>query len=161
MKKTHKPDPQLRQQLEALGKKYDEAANNNDAAAIAALYTEDAVFVTYAGPLYGRQAIEKFYADVYQQWQFKNFITKHDQDSPYVVGAAGNERWANGEWSYTALPESGDPFQLKGYWSSIDTREGNDWRIKMLTWNQTPAPTKFKTDSSKRAYSHPDVSAGC
>jgi len=97
MKKTHKPDPQLRQQLEALGKKYDEAANNNDAAAIAALYAEDAV-----------------------------------------------------EWSYTALPESGDPFQLKGYWSSIDTREGNDWRIKMLTWNQTPAPTTQR--QSKRVW---------
>ena len=91
----------------------------------------------------------------------KDYIRKYDQDSPYVVGTAGNERWANGEWSYTALPKSGDPFQLKGYWSSIDTREGNDWKIKMLTWNQTPAPTKFKTDSSKRAYSHPDVSAGC
>jgi uncharacterized protein (TIGR02246 family) len=40
------PDPQLRQQLDALIKKYDEAVNNNDAAALAALFTDDAVFVS-------------------------------------------------------------------------------------------------------------------
>ena len=37
---------QGRQQLGALGKKWDEAQNNNDAAALAALLTQDAVFVT-------------------------------------------------------------------------------------------------------------------
>jgi ketosteroid isomerase-like protein len=133
-------DPQLRQELYALGRRYAEAANNNDAVAIAALYTEDAVFVTDTGPLYGRQAIEKFYAGVLQQWRIKNYISNYDQDSPYTIGTAGNERWANGEWSYTAEVKGGDPFQLKGFWSSIDTREGNDWKIRMLTWNITPAP---------------------
>jgi ketosteroid isomerase-like protein len=141
MKKTDTPDPQLRQELEALRRKYDEAANNNDAAAIAALYTEDAVFVTDTGPLYGRQAVEKFYADVLQQWHIKNYISTYDQDSPYIIGTAGNETWANGAWGYTAQPESGDPFQLKGYWSSIDVREGDDWKFRMLTWNITPPPT--------------------
>jgi ketosteroid isomerase-like protein len=126
--------------LKRAGRKYDKACNNNDAAAIAALYTEDAVFVTDTGPLYGRQVVEKFYADVLQQWHMKNYISTYNQDSPYIIGTASNERWANGAWSYTAQPESGDPFQLKGYWSSIDTREGNDWKIQMLTWNITPAP---------------------
>jgi hypothetical protein len=42
---TNTPDPQLRQQLVAFGKKFDEAFNNNDPAAMAALYTEDAVIV--------------------------------------------------------------------------------------------------------------------
>ena len=49
------PDPQLRQQLLTLAKKFDDAINNNDAAALAALYTEDAVEVTDHGPLYGRR----------------------------------------------------------------------------------------------------------
>ena len=64
-------DPQLRQQLETLGKEYEEAANNNDAAAIAALYTEDAVFVEDTGPIYGREAIEKHYLDVFQKLHFQ------------------------------------------------------------------------------------------
>jgi ketosteroid isomerase-like protein len=140
MRKTNTPDPQLRQQLEALGKKYEEVCNNNDAAAIASLYTEDAVFVTDTGPLYGRQAIEKFHSDLLQQWRMKNYTTKYDEQSPYIIGTAGNERWATGEWSYTALVKEGDPFPLKGYWSSIDTREGDDWKIRMLTWNLTPRP---------------------
>jgi uncharacterized protein (TIGR02246 family) len=55
---TNTPDPQLRLQIVARGKKCDEAENNNDAAALAALLTENAVFVTPGGPLYGRQGIE-------------------------------------------------------------------------------------------------------
>jgi hypothetical protein len=37
---TNTPNPQLREALAAYDKKYDEAFNNNDAAAVAALYTE-------------------------------------------------------------------------------------------------------------------------
>jgi Domain of unknown function (DUF4440) len=44
-------DPQLRETLVALVKEYDETFNKNDAAALAALFTEDAIFVTDAGPL--------------------------------------------------------------------------------------------------------------
>jgi hypothetical protein len=28
----------------------------------------------------------------------------------------------------------------KGYWSAIDIREGDGWKIRMLTWNMTPPP---------------------
>jgi hypothetical protein len=51
---TTRPDPQLRQQLEAFAKKEDEAFNNNDAAAVAALFVDGAVMVTNRGPIYGR-----------------------------------------------------------------------------------------------------------
>ena len=46
-------DPQTIEQLIAFGKKFNEAENNNDAAALAALFTEDAVFVTDTGSVYG------------------------------------------------------------------------------------------------------------
>ena len=52
------PNEQDHQWLDALVKKFDEAWNNNDAAALAALYAEDAVIVTDTGPIYGRDAIE-------------------------------------------------------------------------------------------------------
>jgi ketosteroid isomerase-like protein len=52
-------DPQIRQQLEALSKKFDEASNKADAVALAALFTQDAVEVAPEGPVYGREALEK------------------------------------------------------------------------------------------------------
>ena len=44
------PDPQLRQELLALAKKFDDAFDNNDPAALGALFTEDAVLVEQSGP---------------------------------------------------------------------------------------------------------------
>ena len=48
-------NPQLAEQLSALSEKTGEAFNNNDAAALAALYTEDAILVPDTGPVYGRE----------------------------------------------------------------------------------------------------------
>src|SRR5271166_427757 len=78
------PDPKLRQVADALSKKFDEAYDNNDAAAVAALFTEDAVLVTTQGPIYGREAIEKHYADVFQRFHVSNSIGKWDQDPPQI-----------------------------------------------------------------------------
>jgi ketosteroid isomerase-like protein len=128
-------DPQLRQMIDALANKYAEAINNNDAAAIAAFYTEDAVFVTSGGPKYGRDAIKKFYADLFQRFHFSNYTSKADQYSPHGICAAGNETLEIGEWSCTIQGQSGSSVQLKGYYSSIDLREGADWKISMVTSN--------------------------
>jgi SnoaL-like domain len=78
---TNSPDPQLRQRLVALIKKYDEVFNKNDAAALAAFFTEDAVFLTDAGPIYGRGAIVKHFADLFQNVHFSNHLGKADQYS--------------------------------------------------------------------------------
>jgi uncharacterized protein (TIGR02246 family) len=45
--------------IDAFAKKYTEAINKNDAAAVAALYAEDGVFVADTGPIYGREAIKE------------------------------------------------------------------------------------------------------
>jgi ketosteroid isomerase-like protein len=134
-------DPQIIEQLNALSKKFDEAYNNNDAAALAALFTEDAVMVTDTGPLYGREAIEKYQADNFQEGHHSDHIGKRDQYSPHIIGTAGNEEWETGEWSCTLQRQTGGPIQAKGYWSSICAREGDAWKCRMLTWNVTPAPT--------------------
>jgi uncharacterized protein (TIGR02246 family) len=72
-------DPQMAQQIRALAMKYDAAFNRNDPAAVAALYTEDAVFVTPQGTFYGPQAIEKRHANEAKEWvigqlNFENFV---------------------------------------------------------------------------------------
>jgi uncharacterized protein (TIGR02246 family) len=129
---------QDRQQLGALHKKWDEAENNNDAAALAALFTEDATFVTDKGPLSGREAIKQWFADDFKEWRHSNHIHKPDSNSARIIGTAGNVA-LNGEFSLTVQGKTGGPIPVKGYWSEIDTREGGDWKIRMHTFNITPA----------------------
>ena len=50
-------DAKTAEQLSALSRKTDESYNNGDAAALAALYTEDALLLTNTGPIYGSCAI--------------------------------------------------------------------------------------------------------
>jgi len=67
-------DPQTTQKILAIGKAFDEATNNRDAAAIAAFFTRDAVLVTPEGPIIGRQAIQNWYTNLYQWWHPKNHM---------------------------------------------------------------------------------------
>ena len=94
-------DPQITQKILAIVRALDEAINNNDSAAIAALYTRDGVFVTESGPIIGRQAIQKWRTALFQWWHPKNRITKVDGNAPHLIGTAGNELWATGEYSET------------------------------------------------------------
>jgi uncharacterized protein (TIGR02246 family) len=135
-------NPQISQQLDALGGKFDEVFNKNDAAAVAAFYTEDVVLVTPGGLVYGRQAIEKWHADLFQKSHYSNRITKFDQNSLRIIGTAGNEIWVAGEWSVTVQDQNGPPLQHKGYFSAVDMREGDTWKIRMTTFNATPQPAK-------------------
>jgi ketosteroid isomerase-like protein len=131
-------DPQIIEQFAALGKKYAEAVNSNDAAAVAALYTEDAVRMTDTGPIYGREAIEKYWADLFKQLHFSNHFAK--QYAPHIIGTAGNEMWGNGEWSNTIQGKNWGPKDQKGYRGNVFVRQGDDWKILMDTSNITPAP---------------------
>jgi hypothetical protein len=67
--------------------KYDAAINKHDAAAIAALYTQDAVWATYHfGVFHGRQKIEKAYAyNDFIRWNKQNYATTVNRVT--VVGA--------------------------------------------------------------------------
>ena len=133
-------DPQVVEQLNALSKKTDEAFNSGDAVALGALYTEDAVLVNDTGPVYGREAIEKHWADVFKQVQFSSHLDKRDQNSPHSIATAGNEAWSNGEWSTTLKGEKFGPLDAKGNWLEIYRREGDTWKKRVDMWNLTPAP---------------------
>jgi ketosteroid isomerase-like protein len=101
---------------------------------------EAALFVTPQGPIFGREAIERPFEGMFQQGHYSNHLNKDDQGSPHMIGTAGNEVWRTGEWSSTLQGKSGGPIQLKGYWGAINVREGDTWKIRMLTFNVTPPP---------------------
>src|SRR5262249_7121112 len=129
-------DPQIIQKLyDTISKKWNEAYNNHDAAAIGALYTEDAVHVTPDGFVYGRKAIENSLADVFKSWQPKNHTSTIDPQSVRMLGPDILTR--SGQWSETGKGKNGEDIPIKGYWSEIDTREGDGWKICALTGNIT------------------------
>jgi ketosteroid isomerase-like protein len=105
---------------------------------LAEFYAEDGVFLTDRGPIYGREAFGKFYSDLFQKYHFSNYISKPDQYSPHSMSTTRNGIWETGEWSCTIEGKSGPSIELEGYYSSIDTREGDDWKISMVTSNTTP-----------------------
>ena len=132
-------DPQTTQKILALMKAVNDAQNNNDPAARVALYTRDAVFVTPdGGPIIGRQAIQKWFTDVYQWWHPKNSIHKVDGNAPHLIGTAGNELWATAEWSETGQGKNSEPIPIKGYWAETYVRQGDDWKIRVSAFNTTP-----------------------
>ena len=137
---TNKPNPQLREKLVAAIKKHTDALDKNDAAAVAANFTEDGVNVEQDGSTFGREAIEKLWADRFQKVHLSDNVATPDEDSPHIIGTDGKEMWATGSWSATIKGENFGPTQIKGFWSVI--REGDDWKIRMLCSNVTPAPAK-------------------
>ena len=137
---TNTPDPQLRQKLVDAIKKHTDALDKNDAAAVAANFTENGILVTPNGTFFGREAIEKNYADLFKQGfrSSKNTATP-DDDSPHIT-SDGKQMWATGKWTATVQGKDWGPAEASGYWSVI--REGDDWKIRMLAFNVTPAPAK-------------------
>ena len=86
-------DPQTTQKILANVKAALEAHNNGDAAAMAAGYTRDAVFLTPDRPIIGRQAIQKWFTDFFQSSPLhpKNSMSKVDGNAFHLIGTAGNE----------------------------------------------------------------------
>lgn len=118
----------------ALGKRFDEAYEKGDAAALAALFTENAVLVAPDGLFSDRRAIEQWYADQFQRWRPTNNFVQADR-----LDSIGNQAWAAGEWWCTLQSRDG-PVQATGYWSAIYAIETDAWKIRMLTLSEHSRP---------------------
>jgi ketosteroid isomerase-like protein len=154
-------DPQTIQKFVAMGKAASEAHNNLDAAAFAAIYARNAVFLTpdrpiigrqaiYARnavfltpdrPIIGRQAIQKWFTDFFQSSPLRpqNSMAKFDGNALHVIGTDGNTLWATGEYSEIVQDKNGEPRPVHSYNFWIYVREGEDWKILLDAWGLTPA----------------------
>jgi ketosteroid isomerase-like protein len=128
-------DPKALDEFGVLATKQEEAFTNKDAAAVAALFTEDAVLVAPDGIFSGKQAIEKRYEDTFQRWPFTQFNDPRDCH----LKAIDNAVWSYGEWGGTLQGEAGPVF-VKGYFLAIYVREGDDWKMRTLTLTEHPRP---------------------
>ena len=112
-------DPEVRQQIEALLMKFGEAFNKHDPAAIAALYTQNAIRLEswWSEGALGQQAIEKSYADMLASMPGE-FVGQVVQ-----VYAIGNDMCVITKDSEGAL--------WKGYKTWICNRDADTWKIRM------------------------------
>jgi DNA-binding winged helix-turn-helix (wHTH) protein len=105
---------------------FNKANAERDAEAISSLYAENAISIRSDGPLCGRAAIERTYAQNYMRY------------SPYPstlldVTAIGEfMRLRAGGWSGTYHGPDG-PIHLWGSWTTTDLRDGDTWKIRTET----------------------------
>jgi uncharacterized protein (TIGR02246 family) len=116
-------DPEVRQQIEAVHMKFVEAQNKGDAAAIAALFTHDAVQVWYGlsegGLASGQQAIEERYKTT--------FAAPTPLESKIIqIFPIGNDICAITEYK---VP------MWKGHAVTIFGRDADTWKIRMAYSN--------------------------
>jgi uncharacterized protein (TIGR02246 family) len=120
----------------ALSLKLEEAFKENDASAIAALFTEDGILVASDGMFSGRQAIEKRYNDLFQRSPITTVSGQR-----YQLNAIDDAVCSVGEWWSTNQTETGPKFE-GGYWLAIYIHEGDDWKIRLLTLAERPRPSR-------------------
>jgi ketosteroid isomerase-like protein len=96
-------------------------------------------FFTPGGPVIGRQAIQKWYTDLWQSWHSTNYTSKADGNAYHLIGTAGNEAWATGESNQIGQGPNGEPMPVKNHWLTIFVREGDDWKNFMCAFGNTPA----------------------
>ena len=126
-------DRDARQAGESVVQAHNKATQARDAAGVAALYAENAIMVTPDGPLVGRAAIEKFFAE-----DFKVFTPEPAKlDQVIMVGDA--VRLRTGTWGGVFQSPNG-PMPVKGYWTTTDVLDGNTWKIRMETVSMTMPP---------------------
>ncbi len=117
-----RPNPKIVQQLEAINEKWDEAFNKHDAAAVAALYTANAILVTPLGIFSDRNAIEKYFTDVFQRFTPSDHVRKIS-----YVYTLGGDLCAIGGW--TEIVHGSQP--AGGYFLNVFTRPGDTWKIRV------------------------------
>jgi len=111
-------DPKVRQQIEAIEMKFQEAYNNRDVAAIVTLYTPDAVEVWKpGGSASGQEAIEKMFVSEFAKNPEKmvNTIVQVNQIS-------GDSIWETMDTSVGLMD---------GHAARILVRDGDTWKIRM------------------------------
>jgi len=125
-----------RHDVEQLMEAYGGLFDKKDAAAVAALYTDDAVVVSPTSPTMvvktGRQEIQ-----TYLQYMLDHdYHIEGKVNSVAVLG--DNAAIVLGEYHTIGITGQGSPFDASGHWTALDVRDGNTWKIRLLTAVPTP-----------------------
>ena len=123
-------------QIEQMAATFADHYNKQDAAALASMFTKDALQVSSDGTAVsaGPQAIEDSF-----KTQFKTGLAHIelvvDQVSPLGADAAVTI----GKYQLTGQDRNG-PLKIDGHWSEVEVREGGVWKIRLLTVTSKTEP---------------------
>jgi ketosteroid isomerase-like protein len=125
----------------AAGKQYVEGFNRKDAAAVAALFAEDAVRVNTQGIIRGREAIQKSTQAGLDAGSHTLTLRYH------VAHIDGNTGWSVAEYDYRLRGNDGSDAPVRGFATSVWVRDGEGWKIKGQTTVNAPPPKWSGSDS--------------
>lgn len=128
----------IRQSIDDSGAAWETAALAGDAAALTALYTEDAILLPPNAPkAEGRAAIEAGFTEMLAAAPFTaiDIVTEGVE-----VSASGDMAWAYGSYTSTNTV-AGEPYEDSGKWLNVSVNQGGQWLMVTDTWNSdTPLP---------------------
>ncbi len=116
----------------AIGRSYDENYNAGNAAGMAALYAEDATFVSPVATIAGRPAIEAYY-----RGRFAAGATGHTTRI-VSVQPMGEGGYGIGQFSVHAPGPDGQMRELHGNLVTIYQHEGGAWHMRLLIASLAP-----------------------
>lgn len=113
---------------------YTAAVASGDAAAVAALYTDDAVVRNPQGlRLEGKQQIQDAYQASFDQGAATITIT------PSSAVSVGDAVVVEGTYAYTITPEGGQPIESRGEYLAVNKQIDGEWKIIRLM-SKPPVP---------------------
>ncbi len=140
---------EVRAAIAAIDKKFMEDANRGDAAAGAAAYTDDAILMPpNHSPLEGKQAIEKYLAEIGSQLKASNF-----QLSILEVDVQGDTTIVRGTYSSSfTVPGMDAPMEDRGKTLNVwKRRVDGSWKLHRDIWNSNmPIPGSPQTGEKEK-----------
>jgi uncharacterized protein (TIGR02246 family) len=119
--------------IEAAGTAWQTAVLAGDAAALAALYDEDAVLMPPNAPRQvGRVAIQAYMAEMLTAMPITAAIITTDAVD---ISSTGDLAYASGAYTMTVTMPDGSPLEDTGKWLSVYENYGGKWLYVADTWN--------------------------
>ena len=128
----------VRQAIEDGGAAWETAALAGDAAALTALYTEDAILMAPNAPkAEGSSAIQSAFTEMLAVAPFTAIEIVTDG---VEVSASGDMAWAHGSYTSTNTV-AGVPYEDTGKWANVSENRDGQWLMVVDIWNSdTPLP---------------------
>lgn len=122
----------VREAIDASGAAWETAALAGDAAALTALYSEDAIVMPPNAPKsVGSAAIQTGFTEMLAVAPFTaiDIVTEGVE-----VSASGDIAWAHGTYTSTNTV-AGEPYEDSGKWLNVSENRDGQWLMVVDTWN--------------------------